>query len=100
VPLDEGGAGGDSDRGERPIAGTETNSYSTAGPLAERLQRERRRAVQAEGRLAEIELILRREVERSNGEGISASALRAMLESVQVRVASLEDEVRASERQF
>jgi CheY-like chemotaxis protein len=100
VPLDEGGAGGDSDRGERPIAGTETNSYSTAGPLAERLQRERRRAVQAEGRLAEIELILRREVERSNGEGISASALRAMLESVQVRVASLEDEVRASERQL
>jgi len=83
-----------------PSAGSEAAVPALAGPLAERLQRERRRAVHAEGRLAEIELLLRREVELSNGEGISAAALRTLLESVQVRVASLEDEVRASERQL
>ncbi len=73
---------------------------SGRGLMAARLDRERRRAVRAEGRLAEIEVSLRRVVEKSNGDGVSATALRNVLDSVQRRVASLEDEVEASEREL
>ena len=69
-------------------------------PLADRLERERRRAVRAEARLAEIELALRREIERSGDGTVSAHSMRSLLEAVQSRVASLEDEVRASEKEL
>lgn len=75
-------------------------SYAPSVPMPERLERERRRAVRAEGRLAEIELRLRRELERANGEGVSRHALETLLDGVQRRVISLEDEVRASEREL
>ena len=67
---------------------------------ARRLERERRRAVRAESRLAEIELALRREIDRGNGGGVSARTMRQLLNAVQTRVASLEDEVRASEQEL
>lgn len=75
-------------------------SYAPAAPLSERLERERRRAIRAEGRLAEIELRLRRELERANGEGVSVGTLQSLLEAVQARVISLEDELRSSEREL
>lgn len=89
--------------GRRPSPGDADPGTGAAAPSsspAERLERERRRAVRAEGRLAEIEMVLRRALERANGHGVSAPELRSLLESVHSRVASLEDEVRASEREL
>ncbi len=94
-------------RREEPRNGDaqESPSESSAGfapavPMTDRLERERRRAVRAEGRLAEIEMRLRDEIERGGANGIKASALQSLLASVQRRVSSLEDEVRASEREM
>ncbi len=94
------GAGLGDDAPEAPDERTVTRESAIPGSPVDRLERERRRAVRAEGRLAEIELTLRHALDRANGDGISAPALRSLLEAVHSRVASLEDEVRASEREL
>ncbi len=85
--------------GDRLSAGNGDNLPPTS-LTARRLERERRRAVRAESRLAEIELALRTEIDRSNGEGVPRATLQTMLEAVQSRVALLEDEVRAGEKEL
>ncbi len=87
--------------GSEAAARTPGDAFSASGvPSRERIERERRRAVRAEARLAEVELALRRAVERGDGAGVSAVDLRSLLDLVQSRVALLEDEVRASENEL
>lgn len=77
-----------------------TLALSATQSLATRLDRERRRAVRAEARLAEIELALRRTIGDSNGDGVPVGELRTLLDAVETRLAALDDELKAGEREL
>ena len=83
-----------------PATGSEPRSPTDMPALRARLDRERRRAVRAESRLAEVELALRRAINAGNGDGVPVGELRAVLDSVDMRLAALEDEIKAGESEL
>jgi len=80
--------------------GASSRVPADAATLRARLDRERRRAVRAESRLAEVELALRRVLGAGGVEGVPVGELRAVLDSVDLRLAALEDELRAGESEL
>lgn len=86
--------------GSMTAAAAPTRSLREGDSVAARMERERRRAVRAESRLAEVELALRRAIGASGGGGIPVGELRAVLDSVDTRLAALEDELKASESEL